>query len=136
MSLPQNRLRMPSANGTNIHPVQYLNISATANNFDDLSLNESNIHLNESRDTLFKQSSNISKRLQAQTAETKSLSFETSSLQPLGKTNFANTQKKRIQINFGPGAIQNPSYKFKSNYISTTKYKDTYSTSHVIDIQL
>lgn len=30
--------------------------------------------------------------------------------------------KKTIQVNFGPGSSQNPSYKFKDNYVSTTRY--------------
>lgn len=42
------------------------------------------------------------------------------------KSNTATSQppplpKKTIQVNFGPGAVQDKIYNFKNNYISTTK---------------
>jgi len=48
----------------------------------------------------------------------------TRSTKPRMAANPTPTQpKKTIQVNFGPGAVQDKIYNFKDNYISTTKYR-------------
>jgi len=110
-----------------------------ASNMDDSTLNDSRMSVNDSR-IHFVQPHNYTKS----SANNKKVGFGDDDLylqedQHVGakkpqtlnpnsnthKTHEETQPKKRIQINFGAGAVQDKIYNFKNNYISTTKYQNS-----------
>jgi len=126
---PRARLRGPGPNQDLSQNRAYPSYMAPQN-LDDSALNDSRFSMNESRIQFMKPSYNnrpMNKRVAFEEDDFVGSTTEAQQMiQKPATHNFkpkSNTPKlvRRIQVNFGPGAVQNKMHKFTDNYVSTTK---------------
>ena len=126
---PRTRLRgqgPPQDQSQNRPYPQYM----TPQNLDDSALNDSRFSMNESRIQFMKPTGGnrpMNKRVAFEEDDFGQTTEAQQMIQKPATHNFkpkSNTSKlvRRIQVNFGPGAVQNKMHKFTDNYVSTTKY--------------